>query len=187
MLSSVGVNIFWVIFFIIQIDKSLKELLIQAIQTPDQQHYLSKLLGFNYEIQYKPGSTNIVDKALSHVPNSTSTNFLHPTIPQVLYLEELEQQLLINSTFFDLKEQCMQDSSTFVDGLLLHWGRIRINHSSRFKNSLLQEYHKTLIRGHARLSKTMKRLPEFFLGQHEARSPSFHLIIWCVSANQVFK
>jgi hypothetical protein len=34
-------------FFIIQTDhKSLKELLIQVIQTPEQQHYLSKLLGY---------------------------------------------------------------------------------------------------------------------------------------------
>nr|KYP42018.1 Retrovirus-related Pol polyprotein from transposon 297 family [Cajanus cajan] len=52
--------------FIIQTDqKSLKELLTQVIQTPEQQYYLAKLLGYDYEIQYKPGKLNVVADALS--------------------------------------------------------------------------------------------------------------------------
>lgn len=51
--------------FIILIDhKSLKDLMSQVIQTPEQQNYLVKLLGYDYEIKYKPGSTNIVADAL---------------------------------------------------------------------------------------------------------------------------
>lgn len=45
-------------FFIIQTDhRSLKELLTQVTQTPWQQLYLSKLLGYHYDIQYKPDKT----------------------------------------------------------------------------------------------------------------------------------
>ena len=56
-------------FFIIQTDqKSLKELLTQVIQTPEQQHYLVKLLGYDYDIQYKPSKLNIVVDALSRSP-----------------------------------------------------------------------------------------------------------------------
>lgn len=55
-------------FFIIHTDqKSIKELLQQVIQTPDQQVYVQKLLGFNFQIKYKPGSANKVADALSRV------------------------------------------------------------------------------------------------------------------------
>lgn len=43
--------------FLIEIDQeSIKELMTQVIQTPEQHHYLTKLLGFGYEIVYKPGN-----------------------------------------------------------------------------------------------------------------------------------
>ncbi|WVZ06121.1 hypothetical protein V8G54_019467 [Vigna mungo] len=45
--------------FIIQTDqKSIKELLSQTVLTPDEQHYLSKLLGYDFEIQYRLGKSN---------------------------------------------------------------------------------------------------------------------------------
>ncbi|GAU38891.1 hypothetical protein TSUD_67540 [Trifolium subterraneum] len=45
--------------------KSLKDLLSQVIQTPEQHTYLSKLLGYDYTIQYKAGKHNLVADALS--------------------------------------------------------------------------------------------------------------------------
>lgn len=36
--------------------RSLRELMSQVVQTPEQQFYLAKLLGFDYDIQYKAGS-----------------------------------------------------------------------------------------------------------------------------------
>ena len=40
----------------------------QVIQTPKQHYYLSKLLGFDYTIQYKAGAANVVVDALSRRP-----------------------------------------------------------------------------------------------------------------------
>lgn len=54
--------------FIIRTDqKSLKWLLQQKISTPFQQFWLSKLMGFDYEIQYKNGKENLAAYALSTV------------------------------------------------------------------------------------------------------------------------
>lgn len=39
--------------------------MIQVIQTPEQQHYLSKVLGFVYTIVYRPSKDNRVADALS--------------------------------------------------------------------------------------------------------------------------
>lgn len=54
--------------FIIKTDhQSLKYLLEQKISTPVQHKYLTKLLGFDYRIEYKKGVENRVADALSRV------------------------------------------------------------------------------------------------------------------------
>ncbi|MCH99118.1 putative retroelement, partial [Trifolium medium] len=79
-------------FFIIQTDhKSLKELLTQVIQTPEQQHYISKLLGYHYEIQYRPGSTNVVADALSRSEGPPSGGIYLLSTPSLVFLDELRK------------------------------------------------------------------------------------------------
>lgn len=52
-------------FFIILTDHySLKELLQQVIQTPEQQYYVHKLLRYTFSIEYKFGSSNKAADAL---------------------------------------------------------------------------------------------------------------------------
>ena len=52
--------------FIIRSDqRSLKELLSQVVQTPDQQFYVRKLMGFKITIEYKSDTANKVADALS--------------------------------------------------------------------------------------------------------------------------
>lgn len=54
--------------FIIRTDhRSLKELLTQVIQTPEQQRFLRKLMGFHFIVEYKPGKDNIAADSLSRV------------------------------------------------------------------------------------------------------------------------
>ena len=74
-------------FFILTDHQSLKELMSQVIQTPEQQHYLVKLLGFDYKIQYKPGSHNVVADALSRVPSSPSLLLL--SISHMTFMAQL--------------------------------------------------------------------------------------------------
>lgn len=62
--SKKGVTIFWENFFIKTDQRSLKELMDQVIQTPAQQYYLSKLLGYAYAVLCIPGKSNIVVDAL---------------------------------------------------------------------------------------------------------------------------
>lgn len=49
--------------------KSLKGLMTASIQTPKQQKWLTKLMGYSYEIHCTPGKGNIVADALSGVSN----------------------------------------------------------------------------------------------------------------------
>ena len=64
--------------FIIQTDqKSLKHLLEQRIVTPEQQDWVAKLLGFDYEIVYRPGLENSVADDLSRKPGSPTLHQLY--------------------------------------------------------------------------------------------------------------
>lgn len=49
--------------------QSLKYLMDHKISTPAQQMWISKLVGYDYEVQYKKGTENIVADALSRKPN----------------------------------------------------------------------------------------------------------------------
>lgn len=129
--------------FVIQTDhKRLEELLIQVIQTLEQQHYVIKLLGYDYEIQYKPGSTNVVADALSRASDDSSNSLFHLSVPQFLFLKELKNDLQQYATFLKLMEKILQNLSTLpefrlVDDMLLRRGRIWISPTSKFKHLLL--------------------------------------------------
>lgn len=80
-------------FTILTDHKSLKYLISQVIQTLEQQTYLSKLLGYDYTIKYKLGSTNVVADALSRLP-TPKTICLSLTMPHFNFLDKLRQTLL---------------------------------------------------------------------------------------------
>lgn len=55
--------------FVVQTDqKALKFLLKQHVIQTQHQKWISKLLGFYFEVKYKPGAENKVADALSRVP-----------------------------------------------------------------------------------------------------------------------
>ncbi|PKA50779.1 putative mitochondrial protein [Apostasia shenzhenica] len=57
--------------FIIRTDhRSLKYLMDQRISTVSQQRWISKLTGYDFTIQYKKGSENVVADALSRIPEN---------------------------------------------------------------------------------------------------------------------
>ena len=60
-------------FIIFTDQKSIRDLINQVIQTPDQHFYFSKLLEFNYKICYRPGQDNQVVDALSRIEHAAAT------------------------------------------------------------------------------------------------------------------
>ena len=75
--------------FIIQTDQqSLKYLLKQKAATLVQQKLLGKLMGYEYEILYRPGRDNTAVDGLSRRPDNPMMNYLF--VPHVTVWEEIK-------------------------------------------------------------------------------------------------
>jgi len=102
----------------------------QVIQTPEQHYYLSKLLGYDYSIQYKSGASNVVADALSRAP-AADGELLILSVPQLDFLNDIKQSLEMNLEFQQLTKSLQEDPTSLpeyklCDGLILFKGRILV-------------------------------------------------------------
>lgn len=153
-------------FTILTDHKSIRELMTQVIQTPEQHYYLSKLLRYDYSIQYKPGASNVVADALSRTP-ATDGELLILSIPQLDFLQDIKHSLTTNLEFQTLAKAIQNDPTshsdyTLCDGLILFKGRIWLNNGNPSIPSLLLEHHATPLGGHLGITKTIHRITASF-------------------------
>ena len=116
----------------------------QVIQTPEQHYYLSKLLGFDYTIQYKVGSSNAVADALSRT--TPSGEFLLLSVPHLDFMRDLRNTLHSSNEFQELLSKVRDNPGDFPDyrihqGLILFKNRIWLNNDNPSIPSLMFEFH----------------------------------------------
>jgi hypothetical protein len=160
-------------FHIFTDQKSLKELLTQTIQTPEQQKWAAKLQGFSFEIYYKPGKTNLVADALSRKSTDDTAALLlivSSTIPHLL--EDLRKFYTSHAQGQQLLQHLTANSDscyTFKDGLLFFKERIFIPDLPDWRTAIISEYHNSPSAGHSGAKPTLSRLAASFLwpGAHK--------------------
>ncbi|PNX83762.1 retrotransposon-related protein, partial [Trifolium pratense] len=174
--------------FVVYTDhKSLKHFLQQKISSPDQQCWLSKLLGYQFEVHYKPGPENKAADALSRCHGELSVMVQSPdwlgvqksiqkktpdadldmnilmSSPKWLegqeLLKEISQDVLIQKMISDLtaKPDC-RPGFTVQQGNLFYHGRLVIPANSPAIPTLLAEFHSTPMGGHFGFLRTYRRL-----------------------------
>ncbi|XP_058757457.1 uncharacterized protein LOC131630720 [Vicia villosa] len=154
-------------FHIYTDQKSLRNLLLQRIQTPEQQKWASKLQGFNFEIFYKPGKSNLVADALSRKFHSDDSLLLSLSSPIPDFINTLRQfymtdragQALV-STLTDEKE--VHRFYKFSNGLLYYKDKLFIPDIAQLRLSILKEYHNTPTAGHSGVKATLARISAAF-------------------------
>lgn len=154
-------------FMIYTDHRSLRELMSQVVQTPEQQFYLVKLLGFDYEIQYKAGSSNIVANSLSRIDCSSQAQCLILSVPHHEFMIQLKDSLKASTEFQQQREAILAHPEQYLDfsisdDLILLRGVIWLDSKNPFIQSLLHEYHATPIGGHFGIKKTLHRLQSSF-------------------------
>lgn len=99
-------------FIVLTDQRSLRELMTQVIQAPEQQYYLAKLLGYFYEIRYKPGAQNRVADALSRI-HDTFPTLMALTVPHWEFLEKLRETYTTDIIAKEQLHKVMENSEAF--------------------------------------------------------------------------
>ena len=159
----------------------------QIIQTPKQQTYLSKLLGYDYTIEYQFGSDNAAADALSRIPPQGQCLTL--SLPTFEFLGEVRTLLHQSSIFLDMWNK-VRTSPTDLPGysirreLLFYHDKLWLPSYCSFIPLLLDEFHSTPFGGTHGHSQNLSPLTcQFRLGRHAQRCPSLHFSILYLSTN----
>ncbi|GKB20453.1 ty3-gypsy retrotransposon protein [Tanacetum coccineum] len=151
-------------FYIYTDHHSLKHILTQAIQTPEQQKWLTKLMGYDFEVRFKPGKENVVADSLSRIehPSLFAISF-----PQATWLSEIKTYFADNKDGKEMVHSILTNKSSFPyhevrNGLVFIKGRIFVPPLNDIRQRLLGEYHATPLGGHGGITATIKRIAADF-------------------------
>ena len=150
--------------FYIQTDqRSLKYLMEQRIVTPEQQKWVSKLLGYDYEITYKPSRENSAADALSRVVGSPSLNTLY--VPQTSLWDAIKAASNEHPYMIRIGKLGSENPGApywWRNGLVHYKNRVVIPPDSLLVTQLLQELLESPCGGHSGTLRTYKRLAQQF-------------------------
>jgi hypothetical protein len=146
--------------FVVRIDHySLKFLLDQRLSTIPQHQWASKLLGFDFTIEYKPSSSNVVADALSRRDSEADGSLLALSAPTFQVVDDLRQELDVDPALQKLLEEAQTgrrgDKWKVVDNLLTVAGRMYVPASLAHIQTLLAVAHNV---GHEGTERTLHHL-----------------------------
>lgn len=146
--------------FVVYTDhKSLKHFLQQRLTSPDQQCWLAKLLGYQFEVKYKPGLENKAADTLSRCRGDMEFSALLSYYPTWLdgekLLQEVRQDTMLQKTAKELQmNPDMKVGFTVQEGILFYQGRLVLSPNSPSIPLLLKEFHETPMGGHSGFFRT---------------------------------
>ncbi|KAL0560774.1 hypothetical protein IC582_001187 [Cucumis melo] len=149
--------------FIVRTDqKSLKFLLEQRVVQPQYQRWLAKLLGYTFDVEYKPGVENKAADALSRI--TPTVQMCTITVPVSLDLqiikEEVEKDTKLMKIIAEMNgNMTLQDSKFKIhNGMLKYKDRLVISQTSKLIPQILHSYHDSAVGGHSGFLRTYKRI-----------------------------
>lgn len=143
--------------FIIRTDqRSLKSLTEQTIQTPEQQAWLHKFLGYHFTIEYKSGKDNLAADALSR------SFFMAISAPDSEFLSKIQRAVANDPQLAVIRDQCLHgkppDPNYQVSNNLLYWkSRLVLPQKPEIIALVLNEFHSSPIGGHSGVASTKVR------------------------------
>jgi hypothetical protein len=146
--------------FVIRTDHySLKFLLDQRLATLPQHQWASKLIGFDFKVEFKPGTTNVVTDTLSRRDTEETTTVAALSIPSFHLFGDLRRELDTDLALRVLKEEAAAGargaSWAVVDDLITVDGRVYVPTSSASLQAILDNEHGA---GHEGTEKTLHRV-----------------------------
>lgn len=140
--------------FILKTDQqSIKYIMEQRFTTALQQRWISKLLGLDYEIQYKKGVENRVADALSRKDIASSTVYAITTV-QPQWVSEVLDSYKGDLDISKILTATAPNDPTYADysvvkGLIRWKGRLCVGKATDLRSRLIHHFHDSSIGGHS--------------------------------------
>lgn len=145
--------------FVVRTDhKSLKYLLEQQISTPAQTRWLSKLLGYDYEIEYKKRLENQAADSLSQV---VEFQLISTSMLKADWWTTLQQKVQQDS-FYRHLDLVDDPRLQLCDGVWFKNHKILLSPSSSLIQKVIADCHSSPISGHFGYHKTLSRIKHSF-------------------------
>lgn len=129
---------------------------------PEYQKWVCKLMGFNFEIQYRPGRANTVVDAFPRkgAEGVEQGTLLAPSSEKWAEFEEvIKGDSFMSQLTADITTWNREPKGFHVDqGILKFKGRLVIPNNTQLVQALQQEYHDSPWGGHSKDLKTYKRI-----------------------------
>nr|CAD1821648.1 unnamed protein product [Ananas comosus var. bracteatus] len=142
--------------------QSLKYLLEQRVSTPSQQKWISKLMGYDYELVYKKGRENVVADALSRAPSLQAISAIHTDLLDQIKLSWHQDDRIKKI----LAEKQLGDHSsphyTWAQGLLKRKEKLVVGNVPNLRIRLINDFHSSSAGGHSGAEVTARRLKSYF-------------------------
>jgi hypothetical protein len=148
---------------VVKIDHySLKYLLEQRLATIPQHQWVSKLMGFDFAVKYKPGTSNTVANALSRCSESDELAAL--SAPSFTVFDTIRVELDETAALHQLRAEVVAeggggDKWQVVDDLITKAGKIYVPADSLHLPMILSAVHDM---GHEGAEKTLHKLRRDF-------------------------
>jgi hypothetical protein len=169
--------------------QSLKYFLEQCISSQEQQKWVTKLFGYDYEIIYKKDKDNVVANALSRKYEEEgslcSLSFIVP-----YWLQAVHQEWLQDPKSSHLIQQLQTKASaplgySWIQDELRYKGHLYLSKQSKLKSTVLSELHATPTVGHPGFTKTYDRVKRsFFWDGMKQDIRNLSLNVRCVNATR---
>jgi hypothetical protein len=123
---------------------SLKFLLDQRLATIPQHHWVRKLLGFDFSVEYKPGATNMVADALS-CHDTEEGAVLAISTPRFDYIERLRHAQAIDPALVAIRDEITTGARaapwSLIDGMVAFDSRLYVPPSSPLLQEIMTTVH----------------------------------------------
>jgi hypothetical protein len=146
---------------------SLKYFLEQRLSSEEQQKWVTKILGYDFEIVYKKGKQNVVADALSQKDEDVEAFLCAISIIQPDSIIEARDEWKNDEKMWTLIERLQQDSGasdtfTWKNDSLWYKDRLYLCKNSQLKQKVLLELHTSPVGGHSGFLKTYHRVKKDF-------------------------
>jgi hypothetical protein len=153
----------WGWHFIVKTDHfSLKYLLDQRLATIPQHHWVGKLLGFDFKVEYRSGATNTVADALSR-RDTEEGELLAISAPRFDFIDRLRQAQGTDPTLVAIYDEIRAGTRkapwSIVGGMVAMEGRLYIHADSPLLQEIVAAVHNDV---HEGVHRTLHRLRRDF-------------------------